>query len=156
VEISIQQVEQLPEQIQSLVLASKKEGFNFIQRLVEEFQLGTNRFNRHGEFLLVAFDGNKLVACGGLNIQFSEDAETNQKPSHQHKIGRVRRFYVLPEYRRSGVARSLLQELEKKAKPQFSALCLHTDITHAAQFYQKQNYVFVENHPNYNYFKYLI
>ncbi|MDA1172671.1 MAG: GNAT family N-acetyltransferase, partial [Proteobacteria bacterium] len=23
-------------------------------------------------------------------------------------------------------------------------------------FYQKQNYVFVENHPNYNYFKYLI
>lgn len=155
-EILIQQAEQLPENIQDLVIASKKEGFEMIQRLVDEYEQGTNRFDRKGEFLLTAYVGNKLVGCGGLNIQFSEDAETNQNPSTQRKIGRVRRFYVLPEYRREGVAKRLLQELEKRAKPQFSALCLHTDINHAVQFYTKQNYVFVEHHPSYNYFKYLV
>ncbi len=155
-EILIQQVEQLPENIQNLVVASKKEGFDMIQRLVDEYEQGTNRFSRKGEFLLIAYADDKLVGCGGLNIQFSEDAETNQNPTTQHKIGRVRRFYVLPEYRRSGVAKRLLQELEKKAKPQFSALCLHTDITNAVQFYTKQNYVFVGHHPSYNYFKYLV
>ena len=155
-EILIQQVEQLPEQIQDLAVASKKEGFNMIQRLVDEYQQGTNRFDGKGECLLAAFAGDKLVGCGGLNIQFSEDAETNQNPSAQHRIGRVRRFYVLPEYRRTGVAKFLLQELEKRAKPHFSALCLHTDITNAVQFYTKQNYVFVGHHPSYNYFKYLV
>ena len=154
-DILIQQVDQLPSQIQDLVVASEKEGFHFIQKLVDEFQQGTNQFNRHGEFLLLAFDGQKLVACGGLNIQMSDDEETNQSNA-RHKIGRVRRFYVLPEYRRFGLARKLLQELEKRAKPNFSALCLFTGTKVAAQFYQKQNYVFVENHSNYNYFKYLI
>ena len=154
-EILIQQVDQLPTQIQNLVVASKKEGFHMVQRLVDEFQQGSNKFERQGEFLLVAFDGEKLVACGGLNIQFSEDEETNKSQSNR-KIGRVRRFYVLPEYRRRGVAKRLLQELEKRAKPQFSALCLDTDIANAVQFYTKQNYVFVANHPNYNHFKYLV
>ncbi|KAF1018125.1 GNAT family N-acetyltransferase [Acinetobacter sp.] len=153
--ISIQQVDQLPTQIQDLAIIAEKEGFQFIQRLVDEFHQGKNRFNRHGEFLLLAFDGDKLVACGGLNIQMSEDSDTNQKPETQHKIGRVRRFYVLPEYRKTGLGKRLLQELERKAKANFSALCLNSE-KDAAPFYQKQNYVFVENHPNYNYFKYLI
>lgn len=154
-EILIQQVEQLPTQIQDLVIASKKEGFDFIERLVEEYEQGKNRFDRHGEFLLVAYENEKLVACGGLNIQVSDEEETTDSKK-QHKIGRVRRFYVLPEYRRTGLAKRLLQELEKKAKANFSALCLHTDLTHAVQFYTKQNYIFVGHHPNYNYFKYLV
>jgi len=54
------------------------------------------------------------------------------------------------------VGRQLLAHLEKCARPNFSALCLNTADLSAASFYQKQNYVFVENHPNYNYFKYLI
>jgi len=155
VNILIQQVDQLPAQIQDLAVVAEKEGFHFIQRLVDEFQQGSNRFNRHGEFLLVAFDGDKLVACGGLNIQISEDGDTKQNKETQHKIGRVRRFYVLPEYRNTGLGKSLLLELEKRAKSNFSALCLSSE-KDAAPFYQKQNYVFVSNHPNYNYFKYLI
>jgi GNAT superfamily N-acetyltransferase len=155
VNILIQQVDQLPEQIQDLAIVAEKEGFQFIQRLVDEFKQGKNRFDRHGEFLLVAFDGEKLVACGGLNIQMSEDSEAKQHVETQHKIGRVRRFYVLPEYRKTGLGKRLLQDLEKRAKANFSALCLNSE-KDAAPFYQKQNYVFVENHPNYNYFKYLI
>ena len=101
------------------------------------------------EFLVFVYDDGKLIACGGLKHQWNE----NQIDS---RIGRVRRFYVLPKYRKQGVGKQLLQHLEKNARPNFSALCLSVDNKSAAHFYQKQNYVFVENHPNYSYFKYLL
>jgi len=63
---------------------------------------------------------------------------------------------VHPKYRQHGVGKQLLAYLEQLARPFYSALCLQTDTKLAASFYQKQNYVFVENHPSYNYFKYMI
>ena len=148
-EISIRQSEQLPQHIENLAALATQEGYIFIQRLIDEFQSGKNRFDQMGECLLVAYDGDKLVGCGGLNQQWG-DTEV------EARIGRVRRFYVHPQYRQHAVGKQLLIELEKKARPFYSALCLNTDTKSAAHFYQKQNYVFVENHPNYNYFKYLI
>ena len=140
---------ELPESIVELEIEANKESFIAISKMIEEFKSGKNRFDQPGEFLLTAYDQGKLIACGGLNQQWNEnDVET--------RIGRVRRFYVLPEYRKHGVGKQLLQYLEKKAIENFSALCLHTETHPAANFYQKMNYVFVENHPNYNYFKYLI
>ncbi|GAA5181990.1 GNAT family N-acetyltransferase [Acinetobacter kookii] len=147
--ITIDKAEQLPEQIKELAKQAQQEGFQFVDRLIEEFESGKNRFDQPGEFLLLGYHDDKLVACGGLNQQWNE----NEIDS---RIGRVRRFYVLPEYRKHGVGKQLLQQLEKEARANFSALCLNTDTKNAAHFYQKQNYVFVENHPNYSYFKYLI
>ncbi|CAM4335864.1 GNAT family N-acetyltransferase [Acinetobacter pragensis] len=148
-EISIRQAEQLPKQIENLAALANQEGYAFIQRLIEEFQSGKNRFDQTGECLLMAYDGNSLVGCGGLNQQWGDAGV-------EERIGRVRRFYVHPQYRQHGVGKTLLLELEKLAKPYYSALCLNTDQKGAAHFYQKHNYVFVESHPNYNYFKYLI
>lgn len=148
-EISIRQAEQLPKQIENLAALANQEGYAFIQRLIEEFQSGKNRFDQKGESLLLAFDGDTLVGCGGLNQQWGDAGV-------EERIGRVRRFYVHPQYRQHGVGKKLLLELEKLAKPYYSALCLNTDQKGAAHFYQKHNYVFVESHPNYNYFKYLI
>lgn len=148
-EISIRQAEQLPKQIENLAALANQEGYAFIQRLIEEFQSGKNRFDQKGESLLLAFDGDTLAGCGGLNQQWGDAGV-------EERIGRVRRFYVHPQYRQHGVGKKLLLELEKLAKPYYSALCLNTDQKGAAHFYQKHNYVFVESHPNYNYFKYLI
>jgi GNAT superfamily N-acetyltransferase len=147
--ITIDKAEQLPEQIKELAKQAQKEGFQFVDRLIEEFESGKNRFDQPGEFLLLGYDDDKLVACGGLNQQWNEN-------EIDARIGRVRRFYVLPKYRKHGVGKQLLQQLEKEARANISALCLNTDTKNAAHFYQKQNYVFVENHPNYSYFKYLI
>lgn len=147
--IEIQPVTELPKEIADLEEQAASEGFNFVGRMIEEFNNGTNKFDQLGEFLLMAYDGNKLIACGGLNQQRSEE-------THGKQIGRVRRFYVLPKYRKFGVGKLLLQYLEKNAIQHFSALCLSTDTQSAAHFYQKMNYVHVANHPNYNYFKYLI
>lgn len=147
--IEIKEVNDLPIEIHQLAQEAKREGFELVERLIDEYISGKNCFNLPGEFLLMAYEGEKLIACGGLNLQWNEQQVEN-------RIGRVRRFYVRPEYRKHGVGKKLLQYLEKKAITNFSALCLHTSTTLAAHFYQKMNYVFVENHPNYNYFKYLI
>ena len=147
--IVIEKAETLPTQMQVLADSAAQDGFQFLHRLIEDYTNGKNRFTETGEFFLTAYDDEKLVACGGLNIQHSDNSE----PS---RIGRVRLFYVLPEYRKHGIGKQLLLKLESMAKPQFSALCLNTHTKQAEIFYQKQNYVYVENHSNYNYFKYLI
>jgi GNAT superfamily N-acetyltransferase len=147
--IVIKEVKELPQAIVELEQEANKEELALVTRMIEEFKSGKNRFDGPGEFFLTAYDNDKLIACGGLSQQWNEnDVEA--------RIGRVRRFYVLPEYRKHGVGKHLLKYLENKAVVNFSALCLYTDTHPAAHFYQKMNYVFVENHPNYNYFKYLI
>ena len=104
--ITIDKAEQLPTQIQELAKQAQKEGFQFVDRLIEEYESGKNRFNQPGEFLLFVYDDEKLIACGGLNQQWNENEIDN-------RIGRVRRFYVLPKYRKHGVGKQLLQHLEK-------------------------------------------
>lgn len=148
--ITIQQVQStLPQQIAELGQQAKQDGFDFVERLIEEYEAGKNRFDRVGETLLAVYDEDKLIACGGLNQQI-EQHEPNTR------IGYIQYCYVMPEYRKTGVGRQLLATLEMYARPYFAALCLQTETTSAATFYQKLNYVFVANHPSYNYFKYLI
>lgn len=147
-DIKIVTAEQLPDQIDTLATLARKEGYDLIDKLIEEYRTGKNCFSQNNEFLACAYDGNKLIACGGLNQQWGDNGI-------EERIGRVRRFYVHPKYRQHGVGKQLLAYLEQLARPFYSALCLQTDTKLAASFYQKQNYVFVENHPSYNYFKYM-
>lgn len=148
-DIKIVTAEQLPDQIDTLATLARKEGYDLIDKLIEEYRTGKNCFSQNNEFLACAYDGNKLIACGGLNQQWGDNGI-------EERIGRVRRFYVHPKYRQHGVGKQLLAYLEQLARPFYSALCLQTNTKLAASFYQKQNYVFVENHPSYNYFKYMI
>lgn len=141
--------QQLPVEITGLATEAKRENLTLVKDLIDEYKNGKNCFKHPGEFLLLAYDQQKLIACGGLNLQWNEQQV-------EERIGRVRRFYVLPEYRKSGVGKQLLQYLEHKARDNFSALCLSTQAEVAVNFYQKMNYVAVKNHPNYNYFKYLL
>ncbi|ANF81714.1 acetyltransferase [Acinetobacter sp. NCu2D-2] len=148
-DIKIVKAEQLPEQMQTLAKQARKEGFDLLDKLIEEYQTGKNSFSRDNEYLALVYDGDKLIACGGLNQQWGDQ-------EIEARIGRVRRCYVHPKYRQHGIGRQLLAFLEKLARPHYAALCLQTDTKNAASFYQKLNYVFVESHPNYNYFKYLV
>ncbi|AIE86562.1 hypothetical protein [Fimbriimonas ginsengisoli] len=54
------------EAIQPLVEASLSEGYRFVQRLVDEWQTGINRFDKPGEALFGAYRNNRLVGVGGL------------------------------------------------------------------------------------------
>ena len=148
-DIKLSVAEQLPAEMSKLAKAAEKEGLTLLTKLIAEYESAKNQFSHNNEFLVLVHDADKLIGCGGLNQQWG-DREIEER------IGRIRRCYIHPKYRQHGVGKQLLAYLEQLARPHYAALCLQTDTNLAAKFYQKQNYVYVENHPNYNYFKYLV
>ncbi|WP_219835227.1 GNAT family N-acetyltransferase [Paenibacillus sp. R14(2021)] len=107
-----------------LLQESRREGYRHIDRLTEAYRNGTNRFDREGELLLAAEIGGELAGIGGLN--------GTPLPA----VGRVRRVYVSPEFRRRGVARTLMQALIASAGPAYGRLVLRTDNPAACALYE--------------------
>ena len=82
-----------------------------------------------GRFL-VAYDGERPVACGGLKRLDARSAE-------------LKRLYVVPEARRRGVARRLIGELESVAREQgYSVIRLDTGANQpgAARLFESLGY----------------
>ena len=105
-----------------LLQESEREGFRFLRRLRDDWISGVNRFTLTGEALFGAFEEEYLVAVGGINRQTDG-------------CGRLRRFYVLKDYRRRGVGRLLVRHLLDFASLHYSRVVLHTDTEAAERFY---------------------
>lgn len=103
------------------------EGFAFLERLVGDWETGTNRFDKPGEKLLGAFLGEQLVGVGGLNREPYDPA-----PSR----ARLRHLYVLKAFRRQGIARALVIHLIEAVEPAFDEIRLRTASVDAAAFYE--------------------
>ena len=119
--------------LEPLLGASVTEGHRHITRLVNDYRSGANRFDRHGEVLLIARDQNGVVlgVCG-LNATI------------QPSVGRVRRFYVLPDVRSRGIGAALLERIVSAAQLQFTRLELHTVSPRAARFYVSHGFQAVQ------------
>ncbi len=87
----------LPDGIDALVTASKAEGIRNISMLVDQWQSGEQRFDQHNAALFAAYRDGDLAGIGGITREDGLD-----EPAM-----RVRRFYVLPPFRRSGIATAL-------------------------------------------------
>ena len=109
-------------QIEPLVASSHLEGFRFVKRLCEEWANGANRFDRRGEALFGVCIGGGLVGVGGITRQ-------------DDSTGRLRRFYILPSYRRHGWGRQLLHHILVHAAEHFRWVVLRTDTDSADRFY---------------------
>ncbi|MGE8597832.1 MAG: GNAT family N-acetyltransferase [Acinetobacter calcoaceticus] len=96
--------------------------------MIDEYQSGKNCFDQEGEALFGIQQNEKIIAIGGINA--TEDIG----------IGRLRRFYVHPEYRRQGVGELLLRSVEEHTKKYFNEIVLYTDTHRAAAFYKKMGY----------------
>lgn len=120
---------------------SKCEGFRFVHRLLTDYQNEFNTFSKPGEALYGVFTTtNTLIAIGGVNIDpFSKNPT----------VARLRRFYVLPAYRRMGVGSLLLEKIIGDAKENFSLLVLHTDTDQGDQFYTAYGFAKVKGQTNY-------
>lgn len=131
--IEIKKIENLLDlHIFSLVNESKRLGFLFLERLVDEYKNKINQFTKPGEILLGVFTDNEIIAIGGLNRDtFSNDP----------KIGRLRRFYVQQNYRRSGIGTLLLNEILLYANNHFEAVVLYADTEEASLFYCRNGFV---------------
>ncbi|WP_284639743.1 GNAT family N-acetyltransferase [Paenibacillus silviterrae] len=115
-------------ELQHLVRESTFEGYRHIQRLADELVSGSNRFDGPGEALFAAYVNDQPVGVCGLNAD---------PYSAQSGIGRVRRMYVLPAYRRQGVGRMLIEEVRREAGAHYRVLVLRTDTKAAAAFYER-------------------
>jgi GNAT superfamily N-acetyltransferase len=124
--IKIIQVNQLPNEISQLVEESTDEGFRHSKRLVDEYQNGTNRFDKQGEALFIAYTGNQIIGVSGLNQDPYSDGDG---------IGRVRRLYVSRAFRRFGVGRLLMVAVVEEARKHYTKLVLFTNNPVADSFY---------------------
>jgi GNAT superfamily N-acetyltransferase len=104
------------------------EGFKFIERLVEEWSSGENRFDASGEILCGCMDQGALVAVGGLN---------RDPFAGLSDVGRIRRVYVRPAWRNRGIGEALVTTLVENARQSFRCVRLRADNFRAAQLYER-------------------
>jgi putative acetyltransferase len=87
----------------------------------------------------VAYDGVDAIGCGGL------------RTLDEHH-GEIKRFYVVPERRGTGVARAILRHLEVEARSRgWERLVLETGDRQpdAMRFYEREGYSRI---PNFGYY----
>ncbi len=128
IDMLLQPINQLPfGGIEALAAAARSEGYRFLDRLIDDWQSGANRFDSPGEILLGAFSGPRLVGVGGLN---------RDPYVREAKVGRIRRVYVAPDVRRHGTASLLVGRLVDIGRAHFLFLRLRVPNAAAASFYE--------------------
>lgn len=121
-------------EVNHLVQESKEEGFNFLIKLINEYESKRNTFSNTGECLYGIFRGDTLIGIGGLN----QDPYTKD-----NKIGRLRR---LKDYRRIGLGKLLLKKLLRHAEKYFHVVVLHSDTKQGEEFYSANGFVKIGNY----------
>ena len=99
--IRIARIFELPNDIRILRAEADGGGIRNMALLVDEWASGMQRFNRPGEALFAAFDGDALAGAGGV---------TGEPHTSVHAM-RMRRLYVLQIHRRRGVGRLLAKNM---------------------------------------------
>ena len=118
-----------PDALQALRAESSQEGLKFMDRLYDEWASGANLFDGSGEaFFLAVADGRVVGVCGLNRDPYAQDART----------GRVRRLFVLRNYRGKGIGRALLDAVIAHAREHFDLLRVRTDA--ADDFYAKHGF----------------
>ena len=86
--------DELPVGFQALMQRSQDEGIKNMSMLRENWVSGAERFDKNGAALFGAFIENELVGLGG----------TTKELEYTGSAMRMRRLFVLPQWRRKGVA----------------------------------------------------
>jgi len=126
----------LPEDFATLRRAAETEGHRHMAQLEDELALGAQRFDRDGEVLLAAFADGRLVGIGGLTLE----------PEAPEAL-RMRRLYVLPSARRSGVATAIANALSQEAVGRARLLTVHAGNPDAERFWETMGYERVAGRP---------
>jgi len=129
----VQRIRHLPiQEFTEMLAESKMAGFRAIERLVTDWETGINRFDRPGEALFIARQGDRILGLCGLN----RDPYTDS-----NQIGRVRRLYVMQDNRRQGIGQIVVNRVIEVAKLSFDRLHVRTTNPIAAQFYQSLGFM---------------
>jgi GNAT superfamily N-acetyltransferase len=93
-------LDDLPIEFHRLLDASLEEGVWNMQLRLQHWKSGAERFDQQGEALFAALQGGTLIGMAG----------TTREKDDLGPAMRMRRLYVLPEWRRRGVARTLARQ----------------------------------------------
>lgn len=131
--MDIEIIRDLPaELLAPLVHDSELDGCRHVRRLADEWESGSNRFDRAGERFFVARTSERIVGVCGLNVDpFIQEAVI------QEAVGRVRRLYVLRAYRGQGIGRRLVQAVIAAGSGHFDVLRVRTGNPQTDTFYEK-------------------
>jgi GNAT superfamily N-acetyltransferase len=121
----------LPEGFGVLRAEADAEGHRHMTRLAEELATGVTRF----EALFAAFDDGALLGVGGLTAE--------PEPTPEPAL-RMRRLYVSPRARRTGVARALANALLQEALDQVGLVTVHAGNDAAARFWEAMGFETVD------------
>lgn len=122
----------MPVDLKLLAPAAAAEGIRTIEVVLEAWASGENRFDRPGETLLVARVDGRLAGVGGITRDTSfADAL------------RMRRFYVLPEYRGLGLGRVLAGQLLAGAREHVGWVTLRASSADAGRFWERLGFTAV-------------
>ena len=140
---TIQSIPELSHSILSeLVASSEQEGYRHIRRLHDDYVSGSNTFSLPGEVLYGAYAKDRLIGICGLN----------RDPHAGHDgVGRVRRMYVYPQFRRYGIGGALLSPIIEHAKQHYRMLVLYTPDVAAGMFYESLGFQHTEDTEQWNY-----
>lgn len=115
-------------ELEPLLVESRAEGHDFVDRLVDDFVDGRNRFDQPSEALFGVYAEGRLIAVGGLN---------RDPYLPDENAGRVRHVYTLPASRRQGAGRLLISAIIDAARSSdFRLLTLRTFNPVADRFYR--------------------
>lgn len=106
---------------------AEAEGFGHVERLAEQWEDRSQRFQLDGEALFAALSNDRLSGVGGI---------THDPVLPPTLALRVRRFYVRPEGRRQGVGRALLRRVVQHGLRHAPVLVVNAPTPLAAAFYE--------------------
>lgn len=116
----------LPPGFDDLRRDAASEGYRFVERLHEDWRAGTMRFDGPGETLLMATIAGVCAAVGGLTAD----------PSVPDAL-RLRRFYVRPRFRGTGLGRQLAARLLDHARKHAPDVTVNAGTAEAGLFWEK-------------------
>lgn len=117
----------LPDGFPELATEALTEGYDYLGTLADDWRSGAERFTAPGAVLLAAWQNGALAGVGGLTLD-----------PYEPELGalRVRRFYVAPAHRGTGVGRRLAGVLLDRGLGAAPLLTLRAVDARAAAFWE--------------------
>jgi GNAT superfamily N-acetyltransferase len=110
-------IDELPADFDTIRAEARAEGYRFLDRLAKDWASGAMRFDRPGEGLLTAYSAGVRAAIGGITID----------PIVPDAL-RMRRFYVRPVFRRTGIGREIALALLEGALQRVRVVTLNAAV----------------------------
>lgn len=118
----------LPRGLAALAAEAAAEDVGNVDRLIKDWRSGVQRFDKPGEMLLAVFDGEALIAVGGVT--------TEPDTTIGETARRMRRLYVRPAARGRGIGRALVVALKTHAFEYCDLVTVNAGVPGAAPFWE--------------------